>query len=108
MDEADHRHLQGVSVNDRIRSRLVRGIAASIMMCALAACGTGTQQKQLDRSAADARRLAEIRYRGGATSFLEVLDSETRAFSAQLGLAQAELNERLALAQIYRALGGDW
>ena len=66
------------------------------------------QQEQLDRSAADARRLAEIRYRGGATSFLEVLDSETRALSAQLGLAQAELNERLALAQIYRALGGGW
>jgi multidrug efflux system outer membrane protein len=66
------------------------------------------QQEQLDRSAADARRLAEIRYRGGATSFLEVLDSDTRALSAQLGLAQAELNERLALAQIYRALGGGW
>ena len=66
------------------------------------------QLEQLDRSAADARRLAEIRYRGGATSFLEVLDSETRALSAQLGLAQAELNERLALAQIYRALGGGW
>jgi len=66
------------------------------------------QQEQLDRSAADARRLAEIRYRGGTTSFLEVLDSETRALSAQLGLAQAELNERLALAQIYRALGGGW
>jgi len=66
------------------------------------------QQEQLDRAAADARRLAEIRYRGGATSFLEVLDSETRALSAQLGLAQAELNERLALAQIYRALGGGW
>ena len=66
------------------------------------------QQEQLDRSAADARRLAEIRYRGGATSFLEVLDSATRSLSAQLGLAQAELNERLALAQIYRALGGGW
>jgi len=66
------------------------------------------QQEQLDRSAADARRLAEIRYRGGATSFLEVLDSDTRALSAQFGLAQAELNERLALAQIYRALGGGW
>jgi multidrug efflux system outer membrane protein len=66
------------------------------------------QQEHLERSAADARRLAEIRYRGGATSFLEVLDSETRAFSAQLGLAQAELGERLALVQIYRALGGGW
>ena len=66
------------------------------------------QQEQLDRSATDARRLAEIRYRGGATSFLEFLDSETRAFSAQLGLAQAELGELLALVQMYRALGGGW
>jgi multidrug efflux system outer membrane protein len=66
------------------------------------------EQGRLDRSAADARRLAEIRYRGGATSFIEVLDSESRAFSAQLGLAQAELAERLALVQIYRALGGGW
>ena len=66
------------------------------------------EQERLERSAADARRLAEIRYRGGATNFLEVLDSETRAFSAQLGLAQADLTERLALVQVYRALGGGW
>ncbi|MCU1384658.1 MAG: efflux system, outer rane lipoprotein NodT [Acidobacteria bacterium] len=66
------------------------------------------EQERLERSAADARRLAEIRYRGGATSFLEVLDSDTRALSAQLGVAQAELGERLALVQMYRALGGGW
>jgi len=66
------------------------------------------EQQLLERSAADARRLAEIRYQGGATSFLEVLDSETRAFSAQLGVVQAELGELLARVQIYRALGGGW
>jgi multidrug efflux system outer membrane protein len=66
------------------------------------------QQLQLGRSAADARRLAEIRYRGGATSYLEVLDSDTRMFSAELGVAQAELNELRALVQIYRTLGGGW
>ena len=66
------------------------------------------QQELLDRSAADARRLADVRYQGGATSYLEVLDSDTRLFSAELGLAQAELNELLALVQIYRSLGGGW
>jgi multidrug efflux system outer membrane protein len=66
------------------------------------------QQQLLNRSAADARRLAEIRYRGGATSYLEVLDSDTRMFSAELGVTQAELAELLALVQIYRALGGGW
>jgi multidrug efflux system outer membrane protein len=66
------------------------------------------QQELLDRSAADARRLADVRYQGGATSYLEVLDSDTRLFAAELGLAQAELNELLALVQIYRSLGGGW
>ena len=59
-------------------------------------------------AAADARRLAEIRYRGEATSYLEVLDSDTRMFSAELGVTQAELGELLSLVHLYRALGGGW
>jgi len=66
------------------------------------------QQQSLNRAATDARRLADIRYRGGATSYLEVLDSDTRMFSAQLDVAQAELSELLSLVQVYRALGGGW
>jgi len=38
-----------------------------------------------------------LSYRGGFTSYLEVLTSETNFFSAELGLAQARLNELLAL-----------
>ncbi|MFZ0950275.1 MAG: TolC family protein [Candidatus Sulfotelmatobacter sp.] len=59
-------------------------------------------------SAEDASRLSALRYRGGATSYLEVLTSETNSFSAELGLAQARSNELLALVQLYRALGGGW
>jgi outer membrane protein, multidrug efflux system len=66
------------------------------------------QQQLLARSAADALRLTTIRYQGGASSYLEVLDADTRLFIAQLGLAQAQLNELRALVQIYRALGGGW
>ena len=66
------------------------------------------QLELLDRSAQDARRLADLRYQGGATSYLEVLDSDSRLFSAELGLAQAQLSELLALVQIYRSLGGGW
>jgi multidrug efflux system outer membrane protein len=66
------------------------------------------QELLLNQSATDARRLAEIRYRGGATSYLEVLDSDTRMFAAELGVAQAELAELLAFVHIYRALGGGW
>ena len=66
------------------------------------------QQELLTNSAQDATRLAETRYRGGVTSYLEVLDSDTRYFDAQIGLAQAQLDERLAVVQLYNALGGGW
>jgi len=66
------------------------------------------QQELLTNSAQDATRLSDMRYRGGVTSYLEVLDSDTRYFDAQLILAQARLNERLALVQLYNALGGGW
>src|SRR5262249_9642464 len=66
------------------------------------------QQEQLTRSAEDATRLSNLRYTGGATSYLEVLDSDSRKFTAQLNLAQAQLNELQSMVRIYRALGGGW
>jgi multidrug efflux system outer membrane protein len=66
------------------------------------------RQQLLNRAATDARRLADIRYRGGAASYLEVLNSDTRMFTVELGVAQAELSELLSLVQVYRALGGGW
>ena len=47
-------------------------------------------------------------YKNGATSHLQVLTSKTNYFSAELNLVQAQLDKRLALAQLYQALGGDW
>ncbi len=66
------------------------------------------QQELLTASAADATRLSNMRYEGGVTSYLEVLDSDTRYFEAQNTLARAQLNELLAVVQLYRALGGGW
>jgi outer membrane protein, multidrug efflux system len=66
------------------------------------------QQEQLASSAQDAAQLSETRYRGGAASYLEVLTNETNYFDAELGLAQAQLNELLGLVRIYRNLGGGW
>ena len=66
------------------------------------------QQEHLTESAKDAARLSDMRYRGGVASYLEVLTNDTNYFSAELGLAKAQLNELLALVQLYRALGGGW
>jgi outer membrane protein, multidrug efflux system len=66
------------------------------------------QQALLAAAAVDATRLANARYNGGVASYLEVLDTDTLAFDAELALAQAQLQERLALVQLYNALGGGW
>jgi multidrug efflux system outer membrane protein len=66
------------------------------------------QEELLFQSAQDAARLSHMRYSGGVTGYLEVLTNETNAFSAELGLVQAQLNELLALVQLYEALGGGW
>jgi multidrug efflux system outer membrane protein len=66
------------------------------------------QQEQLATAAQDARRLADIRYRGGAASYLEVLDADTRLFSAEIQLAQARQGELASVVELYRSLGGGW
>ena len=66
------------------------------------------QQESLTTAAQDARRLAGIRYQGGATGYLEVLDADTRLFIAEIGLADARLSELSAFVEVYRALGGGW
>jgi multidrug efflux system outer membrane protein len=53
-------------------------------------------------------RLSNMRYTGGTTTFLEVLDGQRSLFAAELTLAQARGNEYQSLVQLYRALGGGW
>jgi len=53
-------------------------------------------------------RLSNMRYSGGTTTFLEVLDGQRSLFSAELTLAQARGSEYQSLVQLYRSLGGGW
>ena len=66
------------------------------------------QQQHLLTAAQDAAQLSHQRFNAGTTDYLEVLTNETNAFSAELGLAQAQGNELIALVQLYQALGGGW
>ena len=66
------------------------------------------QLTQLVATTQDAARLSDIRYRGGAASYLEVLTSQASYFDSELKLAQARLNELDSLVQLYAALGGGW
>ncbi len=66
------------------------------------------EQTKLVAAAQDATRLARIRYQGGATSYLEVLTTDSNLFAAQLNLATAQQSEAVTLVQLYSALGGGW
>ena len=66
------------------------------------------RQQQLFSSAQDAANLSEVRFKAGTTDYLEVLTNETNSFTAELGLAQAQGNELIALVELYQALGGGW
>jgi multidrug efflux system outer membrane protein len=66
------------------------------------------QQDMLTAAAQRTDQLSEVLYKNGGASYLQVLTSETNYFSAELNLVQAQLNERLALVQLYQALGGGW
>jgi multidrug efflux system outer membrane protein len=75
------------------------------------------QRKSRERLAAQAAqvaalldyaRLARMRYEGGYTSYLEVLDAERSLFSAELGHAQTQADLFNAIVNVYKALGGGW
>ncbi|HZC43955.1 MAG TPA: efflux transporter outer membrane subunit [Acidobacteriaceae bacterium] len=56
----------------------------------------------------EAAHLANVRFTGGATSFLEVLVTQQQYFTSQLALAQAWNDELQNYLQLYQALGGGW
>jgi outer membrane protein, multidrug efflux system len=53
-------------------------------------------------------RLSNMRYSGGTTTFLEVLDGQRALYSAELTLASARGEEYQSLVTLYRTLGGGW
>jgi outer membrane protein, multidrug efflux system len=53
-------------------------------------------------------RISTLRYKGGTTTYLEVLDGERSLYSAELTLASARGDEYRSLVQLYKALGGGW
>jgi outer membrane protein, multidrug efflux system len=53
-------------------------------------------------------RLSIMRYTGGTTTYLEVLDGQRSLFAAELTLAGTRGAEYQSLVQLYRALGGGW
>ncbi len=57
----------------------------------------------------DARlRLADLHFRNGTASALDILDAQRATFAAQLAVAWVQVLESQNLVQLYKALGGGW
>jgi outer membrane protein, multidrug efflux system len=63
------------------------------------------EQTKTYRAAAD---LANVRFQGGVTSFLEVLITEQDYFVSALNLGSAWYAELASYVQLYQSLGGGW
>ena len=56
----------------------------------------------------DRFRLADLRYRNGIASYLDLLDAQRSLFATEQALAQMRLAQRANEVQLYKALGGGW
>ena len=60
------------------------------------------------KSSLTAHKLAQLRFNGGVTDFLTVLESESRLLQLQNQLAETQKSTATALVAVYKALGGGW
>ena len=65
------------------------------------------QQAQADAEAARFK-LVDLRYRNGASSYLELLDAQRSLFAAQQAAIQVRLAQLQNSVALYRSLGGGW
>jgi outer membrane protein, multidrug efflux system len=76
--------------------------------------GRGTLGEQLRAQTAQANAaqvsftLADLRYRNGASSYLDVLDAQRALFTAQQATVQVQALQVQNLVTLYKVLGGGW
>ncbi|MEJ6498282.1 efflux transporter outer membrane subunit [Pseudoalteromonas lipolytica] len=66
------------------------------------------EQKRLQRATSRALELSEIRYQEGADNHLRLLDAQRNAFTSQIALLDVMTQRQLALASLFKTLGGGW
>ena len=65
-------------------------------------------QQEAVRSLREAERIAQLRFEGGVSPYLEVLDAQRQLFSAELSFAEALCDQQRSVIRLYLALGGGW
>jgi multidrug efflux system outer membrane protein len=66
------------------------------------------EQSEAVGAGREAVELATVRYKEGKASYYEVLEAQQQLFPAENALSRIEAARRLAIIQLYKALGGGW
>jgi multidrug efflux system outer membrane protein len=66
------------------------------------------EQAEAVEAGRQAVELATVRYKEGKASYYEVLEAQQQLFPAENTLSRLEVSRRLAVVQLYQALGGGW
>jgi len=91
-----------------------RAIQTAFREVSDALAGRATLTDQLRAQEAQTRAeetrytLADLRYRNGAASYLDVLDAQRALFTAQQALVQTQALQAQNLVNVYKVLGGGW
>lgn len=67
-----------------------------------------TEQQQRATAEGQVVELAELRYKGGVSDYLAVLDAQRSLFNAQIDDAVTASEHTRSLIQLYKALGAGW
>ena len=107
--------LELATVNrDIATAQYERAIQTAFREVSDALAGRATLGEQLRAQLAQANaeevryRLSDLRYRNGASSYLEVLDAQRSLFLAQQAVVQVQAAQVQNLVTLYRVLGGGW
>ena len=108
-------NLEGAQVNREILlAQYERSVQSAFREVADALAGRATLGEQLRAQQAQANaeavraRLADLRYRNGASSLLEVLDAQRSLFAARQAMVQVLVARAQNGVALYKALGGGW
>jgi outer membrane protein, multidrug efflux system len=66
------------------------------------------EQAEAVSAGREAVTVATDRYKEGKASYYEVLEAQQQLYPAENALSQIEAGRRLAIVQLYKALGGGW
>lgn len=111
--------IKGQVETSKARERELLAVYQSAVQNAFADVDRSLSQIQTSQEKLDAQtrqegalsrysRLARLRYDGGYTSYIDVLDAERSLFSVQLARAQSQADTVIAVLNLYKALGGSW